>query len=125
MSRFDDYYSDAAATAVDELADLVDYTPAGGQLVASVPAILGPESIDESPELDGRSRKHVRTAVFPRTAAAAGGSVFVAKCLLNDVVTIGDVPYVVDEIKAETANTTHVQLSRVAQRERTREGFHR
>jgi hypothetical protein len=123
MSHYDDQFADAAAQLGDDLADVVNYTPAGGEPF-DVSIIVGPEQLVETMEEDGVKRKHVRECSIPSNARAAGGA-FVAEATIHDVFTYDGIGYMVHRIIARTPSMTRVEAIRLAVHEATRKGLRR
>ena len=124
MSRYDDQFADAAAQLAADLADVVPYTPVGGDPLA-ISIIVGPETLVETIEEDGIHRKHVRECSIPATLAAAGGGAFIEEVLIHDTFAFRGLEYMVNRILARTASMTRVSAVRLGVHEETRQALRR
>jgi hypothetical protein len=125
MSQFDeDYEAIAAPMLVEQFGDVVSYTPAGSQIF-DLSIIVGPEQIEETMEVDGVKRRHVRECSIPVTALAAGGGLFVAEPTIHDVFAFNGVSYMINRILARTASMTRVAAVLLATHEEARQALRR
>ena len=125
MSNYDEQFAAGAAQLAYDLADVVSYTPAGGEAPFDMSIIVGPEEIIETMEIDGVKRRHERQCSIPATAAAAGGGVFWDEVTIHDTFTFNGVGYMINRIIARTASITRVAAVRLASHEETRQGLRR
>jgi hypothetical protein len=125
MSQLTDHFSDAAGQLSDDLADLIDYSPAGNVPAVPVSAIVGHEETRAIAEQDGIKSRHVRTITLPRTSAAAGGGPFIADVRLHEQLTIDGMIYTIEAIVSQTASWTRLEAYRSVVREKARQGYRR
>lgn len=124
MSNLTDHFGDCACQLVDDLADTLDYSPDGSNPL-TVAAIIGHEESRSVVEVDGTKTRYVRHVSIPRSAAAAGGGVFIADVRLHDQLTIDGTLYTVETIVSTSVAWTQLEAYRVAVREKTRQGYRR
>lgn len=124
MSRYDDQFADGAAQLAHDLADVVGYTPAGGEAF-DVLIIVGPEETIVNTEQDGEKRRHIRLCSIPATSRAADGGACVPEVTVHDVFEFKGVGYMIHHIIARTASITRVEAERIGTHEKTRQGLRR